>query len=99
MASVTLTYADGSKETVALLGQVRVEVDSDSPFSRTLHSGGLCKVELSDREPDTLGHGVGEPTVEPEPVPEPESVAEAPVEKPKPAAKKTTAAKKTKGAK
>ena len=77
MASVTLTYANGQKETVPLVGNVRVEVDADTPFSRAMNDAGLVKVELSDKEPDTAGHAAGA-AVYVEPEAEEEAEEEAP---------------------
>lgn len=94
MNAVTLTYADGSKETVALVGSVRVEIDSDTAISRLLNPGSLVKVELSDKKVDTESHAVGS-VVSPEPeTAEPEPVEPPAETKPKAAPKRKSAAKK-----
>lgn len=93
MNAVTLTYADGSKETVALVGSVRVEIDSDTAISRLLSPGSLVKVELSDKKVDTESHAAGS-TVNPEPAAEPEAEPVEPTV-PEAAPKKKSTAKKS----
>lgn len=92
MSYAKLTYADGSQEVVELIGHVRVEVDSEVPFSRTFNSAGLVGIEMTDSEPKVTkarpvveAEALASPTV-------PDAVTETPA--PAPAKPKRSAAKK-----